>query len=129
MLVRNLEPTLSKEHYGEYVVAWNEHSDFFAREAVDALRELMRREGLFSASDEAASKVYRLKDNALDDLTLEQRQDYFYGDPVEIPDECLIETSGTLTIFATADGKVARFEFFHDSLVVCEPHTLNLLEP
>jgi ketosteroid isomerase-like protein len=129
MLVRNLEPTLSKEHYGEYVVAWNEHSDFFAREAVDALRELMRREGLFSASDEAASKVFRLTDNALDDLTLDQRQDYFYGDPVEIPDECLIETSGTLTIFATADGKVARFEFFHDSLVVCEPHTLNLLEP
>jgi hypothetical protein len=129
MLVRNLEPTLSKEHYGEYVVQWTEHSDFFVRHAIDALRELMQEKGLFSASDEAASKVYRLKDNALDDLTLEQRQDYFYGDPVEIPDECLIETSGTLTIFATADGKVARFEFFHGSLVVCEPHTLNLLEP
>lgn len=111
------------------MVAWDEHSYFFAREAVDALRELMRREGLFSASDEATSKVYRLKDNALDDLTLDQRQNYFYGDPVEIPDACLIETWGTLTIFATADGKVARFEYFHDSLVICDPYTLDLLEP
>lgn len=128
MLVRNLEPTPGKEHLGEFVVAWGEKSDFFTHEAVDALRELMRREGLFSASDEATSKVLRLTDNALDDLTLEQRQDYFYGDPVEIPDECLIETSGTLTIFATADGKVARFEYFHSNCVE-DPHTLNLLEP
>lgn len=111
------------------MVAWGEKSDFFTHEAIDALLELMREERLFSASDEAVSKVYRLKDNALDDLTLDQRQNYFYGDPVEIPDACLIETWGTLTIFATADGKVARFEYFHDSLVICDPHTLNLLEP
>lgn len=129
MLVRNLEPTPGKEHCGEYVVAWDEHSYFFAREAVDALRELMRREGLFSASDEATSKVLRLTDKALDGLTLDQRQDYFYGDPVEIPDECLTEAGGILTVFATADEKVARFEYFHDSLVICDPYTLDLLEP
>ena len=115
------------ETLDEFVVGWSDRTDKHMREAIDALTETLREHGIYSGSDLLYRSAYRVDNQAVLRMTEQERQDYYYGDPVQIPEEYLHESNDPLVLFCTADGKTARLELlesrWNDEGVV---HTLDL---
>lgn len=101
----------------EYAIRWYRDKNTHMISAIEASVDCINENDLYSGADPAVTPVFRVPVEAIDAMTEQERQDFYYGDPVEIPEEALdrqLSTWGTLLLVATPRNKHCSLQY--------EPH-------